>query len=114
WLTDGGLLHVEPGARPTYRWPDTVRTVLLHATVGADRPDIAQAHLSISRWHLQRDEPAPALRHATLAENWPLIVDILEKHARTLLFAHAYQELYQALHRTPLDELARSPISLGL
>lgn len=60
------------------------------------------------------DDPASALQRATLARDWVQVISILEEHSRTLLFANTYAELYEALHRIPLEKVATSPIVVGL
>jgi ATP/maltotriose-dependent transcriptional regulator MalT len=112
-MVDNGLLLESPPP-VVYTWAPGTRAALVSATAPAVQDIPPGAHLSISAWYESRGEPARSLEHATLAENWRRVIEILEAHSRTLLFSHAYDELYTALGRIPLDRVANSPLTIGL
>jgi LuxR family maltose regulon positive regulatory protein len=118
WLEGEGVLVAEAGSAassgdPIYRWPQAAR----HALAAAARsrlPDLLpELHFRLARWYLDDGRPERALPHAVQAGHWPLVIEVIEKGWRQLVFAHN-DTLWEAFTATPLDVILTSPRALAL
>jgi LuxR family maltose regulon positive regulatory protein len=115
-LTEQGLLHNDATNDPSvYRWADAVSTGLQRQLMRHEEGDTARAiHLRLAQWYAARGQAALALRHATQAREWPLAVEVVERHARTLMFTEPFDLLRRSVIQIPLEVAAESTTVLAL
>lgn len=114
WLHGEGVLLSElREGQATYRWPAAARDALLAELRRRDPDREAQLHARLARWYLSNDQPEEALRQAVASCDWPLVVQVIEKSWRQLLYAHP-DALFDAFTATPLEAVATSPRALAL
>jgi LuxR family maltose regulon positive regulatory protein len=115
-LAAAGLLAVDAPTDPvSYRWTGAVRTALQHQLHQFDGGVRAKAiHARLARWFANRNEAAPALQHATEAEQWPLAVQLMEQHARDLIINQPLDRLRASVVQMPLETAATSATVLAL
>lgn len=105
-LESAGALFAtyEHGTR-TYQMPRAMRAAL-QSELSATQPDLArEVHTRLARRHLAAREPADALRHALAANDWTVVVAVINKFWGVLLASHG-ELLYEAFMVTPLDQVA--------
>jgi LuxR family maltose regulon positive regulatory protein len=110
-----GLLVVDAAADPAgYRWADAVRAALQCQFERSDGgASVRSAHSRVARWFARHDDAALALRHATRARQWPLAVEVVEKHARSLMISQPL-EVRATVVEIPLEDAATSTTVLAL
>jgi LuxR family maltose regulon positive regulatory protein len=114
WLVGEGLLRVElHGGSRVYRWPSAARHALAAELVRRAPERVPELLAEIARQELVEGQPHQALRHATQARHWPLVVQIIDTSWRELLL-RAREDLYRALLSTPLEVIATSPRALAV
>lgn len=107
-LVAKGLLAVDTShGEEVYRWPAPIRPVLLRELRRRHPEQLHDLYRSLASVHVDRGEPAAALRHASAAGDWPLVVQIIDSSWRTLLVRHR-EELYRAVAAVPLQDLRTS------
>ncbi|MFC9789264.1 LuxR C-terminal-related transcriptional regulator [Rhodococcus sp. NPDC127528] len=110
-LERGGLIFRLPGASGLrWRYPAAVRASLLRLAEqeGARPPDEAAAGLA--RWLADNGEPVEAIRHATEAGEWRLVVDLILDRWVEIGMSETHV-LIQALTAIP-DAIVRSSSTL--
>ena len=115
-LAAAGLLAIDASSDPVgYRWAVAPRTALQYQLRQLDGGLRATAaHARVARWFAEHDDPARALQHATHAEQWPLAVDVIEKHARALIIDQPLDLLRATVVQLPLETAATSATVLAL
>ncbi len=118
WLDGEGVLVAEPSANAgsgglVYRWPEAARRALVAEARRRFPDELPQLHSRLARWCLDDGNPARAIRHAVQAQNWPLVIEVIERDWRQLLFAH-HDTVWEAFTVTPLEVIRTSPRALGL
>lgn len=117
WLrrfeADGVLTSHTEGDGVVYEWPRVIRDALRHELQRRDPGQVKALHARASAWYVSHGRPAEALTHATHAQDWDLVVRIVEAHGPLLLLEHR-GPLLDALTRAPLGAMKRSPLALAV
>jgi LuxR family maltose regulon positive regulatory protein len=112
-LAELGLLVPVPDVSPpTHRFPEVVRRAIVPRARRVEGGGTAALHRDLSRWYAAHGQPAAALHHAVLAEDWAEVVGIIESSYRQLQFGHRNGELYEALLATPLEAIRTSRLAV--
>ncbi|WP_170110911.1 LuxR C-terminal-related transcriptional regulator [Antricoccus suffuscus] len=104
-LESAGVLFatIEDGTA-AYQIPSAMR-VALGEELTARWPGLAcDVHSRLARWHLTQQAPAEALRHAITAQDWGVVVEVINKFWG-LLLGRDSELLYEAFMLTPLSEI---------
>lgn len=113
-LVDDGLLVAETvGGQTSYHWPDAARRMLIEELTGRQPGRVTALHAAWARQYLERDRPLDAVQQAVAAQDWPLLVDIIDTRWRALLQDEA-REVRDALMAIPAQVLAGSSRALAL
>lgn len=100
----GALFATMERGSAAYQIPRAMRTALGEELTAA-WPDLARdVHTRLARWHLTQKAPPEALRHAIAAQNWPVVVEVINKFWGLLLGGDS-ELLYEAFTLTPLSEI---------
>lgn len=114
WLEGEGVLLSEArSGQPVYRWPAAVRIALREEAAYHLADQLPDLHTRLARHYHDTAQPGRALHHAVTARNWPLVLQVINRSWRPLLFAHP-DELFEAFTVTPLDVLATSARALAV
>ncbi|MDT4906365.1 MAG: LuxR family transcriptional regulator, maltose regulon positive regulatory protein, partial [Pseudonocardiales bacterium] len=106
WASAGALLVDRRRGEPVYSWPPAARR-LLAAELHRQHPGrIAPLHARLAEFYLD-DHPGWAIGHAVQAQDWPLVVRIIDAAWRALLVEHR-ERLYDAITATPPSYLRTS------
>jgi LuxR family maltose regulon positive regulatory protein len=109
-----GMLRASVEAGETlYSWRSALRRAFASRLARQDPAQARRLHTVVARWYLDRGQAERAIEHAVAAEEWALVVEIVERHWRGLLMLHR-DTLFTALIAAPLDELASSPRALAV
>ncbi|HEX3336438.1 MAG TPA: LuxR C-terminal-related transcriptional regulator [Jatrophihabitans sp.] len=106
WAGTGALLVDRRGGEPVYRWPAAARR-LFAAELHRRQPErIAALHARLAEAYLD-DHPGWAIGHAVQAQDWALVVRVVDTGWRALLVEHR-ERLYDAITATPPSFLRTS------
>jgi LuxR family maltose regulon positive regulatory protein len=106
WAGAGALLVDRRGGEPVYRWPPAARR-LLAAELYRQHPErIAPLHALLAKAYLD-DHPGWAIGHAVQAQDWALVVRVIDTAWRALLVEQR-ERLYDAITATPPSFLRTS------
>jgi LuxR family transcriptional regulator, maltose regulon positive regulatory protein len=106
WARAGALLVDRRGGEPVYRWPAVARRIFTAALRRRHPERIAPLHARLAEAYLP-DRPEWAIGHAVQAQDWPLVVRIIDVAWRVLLVEHRAR-LYEAITATPAAFLLTS------
>ncbi|GAB3800742.1 hypothetical protein GCM10028798_15710 [Humibacter antri] len=107
-VATGLLVPERSGIATEYRWTLTVRKILRAELERRDPARLRTLSERLGHWAAKHGQPAVALAHAIAAENWSLVVAVIDRHWRTLLRNH-HDALNSALLATPTEEFFRAP-----
>ena len=110
---DGILYAAVESGETVYRWPPAARRAMATELAERSPERLRHLHTRIARLYASKNQPDTALRHAINAQDWPLVVQIVEQHWRPLLVSHR-DILYAALSAAPLELIAASPRALAV
>jgi LuxR family transcriptional regulator, maltose regulon positive regulatory protein len=113
-LEADGILHstVDDG-EVVYRWPPATRRAMVAELARRSPEQVRQLHSRLAGWYLTDDQAGLALRHGIAAEDWPVVVQIIERRWRSLLVGHP-DVLFAALSATPFELIDASPRVLAV
>jgi LuxR family transcriptional regulator, maltose regulon positive regulatory protein len=112
---EGMLLASEAtdGAEIVYRWPGAARKAMLRELRKRRTDDFPVLQARLAEWYLRNDRPALAIEHATRAQDWSIVEQIVDT-AWLSLITHHPDRLYEAFLGTPLEALAGNPRALAV
>nr|WP_243062269.1 LuxR family transcriptional regulator [Humibacter sp. RRB41] len=107
-IATGLLTPDASGSESEYRWAPTARKVLRDELERRDPGRLRTLSAQLGRWYAEQGRPAAALQHAIAAEDWHLVVSIIDRHWRTLILNHR-DNLNTAILATPKEEFFATP-----
>jgi LuxR family transcriptional regulator, maltose regulon positive regulatory protein len=113
-LEADGILHSTlDNGEVVYRWPPATRQAMVTELARRSPEQVRHLHSHLAAWYLTDDQAGLALRHGIAAEDWPLVVQIIERQWRSLLVGHP-DVLFAALSVTPFELIEASPRVLAV
>ncbi len=107
-LSDGLISAVVEAGKTVYRWPPAARRAMLAELGERSSDQLRHLQSRLARLYAARNRPDAALRHALNAEDWPLVVQVIEQHWRWLLVSDL-DILFAALSTAPIKLIEASP-----
>jgi LuxR family maltose regulon positive regulatory protein len=106
WAGAGALVVDRRHGETVYRLPPAARRLLAGELHRRHPERIAPLHARLAEYYLD-DHPGWAIGHAVRAQDWPLVVRVIDAAWRILLIEHR-ERLYDAITATPASFLRTS------